>query len=512
MKNKNDSGMSNNSSQPLADIFSGLMLMFVLALMLVILYVSSKDGLGDYEGIGPGDELHDGDGDYGDYPGHGDDDDGDDGGGGYFEGDDELLSGDGLAAVRVVVIDSDTGTVIKSDGIDFNLYSDYLGDQITLNTYYPEKVSYTEFETVADGSFFFPEKIAENTYVLKNLTAPEGYISGGSVTFTVEQTYDWDDPYVVYFPLSMKNYSFSIHVTDKETGASIPGGEYEVYTADGEAVGTIVCDMNGYGQSGLLSPSSKYIIKQSNSNQFYSVLESPVIVTLDGTPDQIVEIKAMKTTFELSLIDELKKTPIEGASFSVYTENGEFIKEFKTNKYGVIKLQNLYKNTSYVIKQSGWSENWHESEYQIEISVDAMGRINGNSVYSETGTNRMIRADIVAEDKLVGFNIEGKVLILKNESGQIVHKWTSETTGTLIEGLSPGRYTLSEEGGASIEIIIEDTAEIQYFNYEILDTTTVIVYAVIAFFALTAFGALVALVIILIVKKKKRRKEGADYQ
>ncbi len=515
MKRNNDSGVSN-VSQPLADIFSGLMLIFLLALMLVILYVSTKDGIGDYEEE-PGENVSEGEGYAGLDHGIGDIDDNDDGNGDGSGGDeletDEIIEGEALAAIRVVVIDADTKKVIKEEGIDFNLYSDYSGEQVTLNTYYPEKVSYTEFSTAENGSFLLPEKVAVDTYILKNMTAPVGYISGGTYQFTIPEAYDWDDPYVVYYPLSMKYYSFAIQVTDEETGAAIPGGEYEVYTADGKSVGSIICDVNGYGQSGLLSPSSKYVIKQSQPNKFYSALEDPITVTLGGSAEQVIKIGLRKTTLELNLVDELEKTPIEGAAFELYTVSGELIRESKTDKSGSIKLQNLDKDTSYVMKQISWPENSNKQEYQIEFSIDAAGRINGKSVYSVKGTNRIIRIDITTEDKLLGFNIEGKALMLKGENGEIIYTWTSESVGTAIEGLSPGSYTVSEEGGGTpVEIIIEDTAEIQYFKYRILDNTTVILYVVGAIFAVTAFGALVALAVVIIVKKRKRRKEGEEYQ
>ncbi len=483
--------------QPLADIFSGLMLMFLLILMLIILFIGYKDETygNDYSNVG----------DHGDggYLVHVSEDDFGDGEHDEVSEVSEVEGGGGseygLAAVKVIAVDADTGKVIKEAGITFSLHYGFNNNLVSLNTYYPEKISYSKFETVDDGTLFLPEKVHENTYVLKNLSAPAGYIAGDSFAFTVAEAHHWDDPYVVYFPLSAQKHSFAIRVTDKDTGKPVPMGVYDITTESGEHVATITCDANGYGQSEILPQNTKYVITQSKVNEFYAALEHPITVSLDGTPGMVIDIQATKTTFEVCVVDELYKTPISGATFAIYNEDGALLGEYITNEKGLVRLQNLHKNASYTVKQIKWADKWQETAYETNFVVDEYGRINGYGVYSLTEANRMIRINITARDLLLGIRIDGSELSLRDESGNIVYSWTSEKHGTDIEGIAPGRYTVERNGSSSFEIFIEDTAEIQEFQYKLFNIW--ILLAIIFCWLVIIIG-----VIAIIISRRKKKK------
>lgn len=207
------------------------------------------------------------------------------------------------------------------------------------------------------------------------------------------------------------------------------------------------------------------------------------------------------------MTDELYKTPIEGVTVSVYRDDGVFVGEYTTNDKGTVRLQNLSKNTTYTVEQTSWADKWQKNAYKTEFNVDTIGKINDSPIYSVTGTNRMIRAQFAVKDKLLGFNISDEALSLKDANGQIIEKWSSESDGTIIEGLIPGSYVLEAEGGEPIEISIEDTSEIQNFSYSIFKP-----WLFIAIF-IGCIGILSVLVLFItfgIKRKKSLRKESEN--
>ncbi len=477
----------------LADIFSGLMLMFLLILMLVVLFVGYRDEFWEPEHTGGSSQdaiqpwqMNGGTWETVPVSSHG--------GGGEEtepaeESTEETYGHDGTAAVQVIVIDEDNQKILQTSGIDFYLLSGDQRDRLTLYTHYPEKVPYTQYETTENGTFFLPEKLQLDTYVLKNISAPAGYTSGGTLEFTIPDACNWDAPFVVYFPLSAVKQTITLRVTDAETGRPVPGGTYEViatedifkadgtyYARAGEVLDQILCDDRGCGQSRLLSPSRHYALAQSEALDGYAVLDGTIAVTMEGTGHKVHEIQAVKTGFNLTLTDELNATPIAGAVFAVYEDNGAMAGTVTTDENGQIRLRDLKKNISYTLEQIKWSGKWSHQPYQSRFTVDGAGRIHGQAVYSTAAVNRMIRVDISLADKITGMKIYGRPLLLRNSQGEIVSQWQSGATA--VEGLAPGAYTLEYSGwfGSKIseDIQILDVADIQHFSYAVFQPWIVI--------------------------------------
>lgn len=173
-KRRQDPDAEYNFWQPATDMMSALVYVLLLIIALLGLYL-----LSDYTGLeepsssseeaassGWHDDDYDGwhDGGADDDPGDGDGrydqqiiQTGGGGGGGYDE--------DGVkAAVFAELIDEETERRIQEAGVRFELYRTDTAHLIngslqTLNTYYPEKISYREYETTGEGTFYLPEKI-----------------------------------------------------------------------------------------------------------------------------------------------------------------------------------------------------------------------------------------------------------------------------------------------------------------------------------------------------------------
>ena len=292
-KRRQDPDAEYNFWQPATDMMSALVYVLLLIIALLGLYL-----LSDYTGLeepsssseeaassGWHDDDYDGwhDGGADDDPGDGDGDGRYDqqiiqtggGGGGYDE--------DGVkAAVFAELIDEETERRIQEAGVRFELYRTDTAHLIngslqTLNTYYPEKISYREYETTGEGTFYLPEKIWQGSYYFRQLSEPEGYDAAADTYYDVDPMYDSPQPYIVQIRLSPCKNIIRLQMNDAETQQPVGGGTFRVIAAEdiitkdgtvrytqGQQVDTITCDEAGYGESVELYL-GKYTVQQQSS-------------------------------------------------------------------------------------------------------------------------------------------------------------------------------------------------------------------------------------------------------
>ena len=364
-----------NFWQPATDMMSGLVFVLVLIIALLGLYL-----LSDYTGYeeassvssegpsssGTGWNNNDPGGWY--YDGGTGDGDGDGngqfdqqiiqtgGGGGYGE--------DGIkTAVFVEVVDDETERRIPEAGVTFELYrtdTTHLqnGSLQTLNTYYPEKINYRDYETTEEGVFYLPEKIWQGSYYFHELSEPEGYDAAGDTYYDVNRMYDWPDPYVVQIRLSPCKNIIRIQMNDAETQLPVGGGTFRVIAAEdivtkdgtvrytqGQYADTIVCDENGYGESKELYLGN-YTVQQQTAPNYYTTMQEDLNVEVEkknGEDPELHEIDAEKTKIALSVTDELNSTGLEGVTFAVSNERTGITQTVTTDAAGNVLLTDLDK-------------------------------------------------------------------------------------------------------------------------------------------------------------------------
>lgn len=386
-----------NFWQPATDMMSGLVFVLVLIIALLGLYL-----LSDYTGYeeassvssegpsssGTGWNNNDPGGWY--YDGGTGDGDGDGngqfdqqiiqtgGGGGYGE--------DGIkTAVFVEVVDDETERRIPEAGVTFELYrtdTTHLqnGSLQTLNTYYPEKINYRDYETTEEGVFYLPEKIWQGSYYFHELTEPEGYDAAGDTYYDVNRMYDWPDPYVVQIRLSPCKNIIRIQMNDAETQLPVGGGTFRVIAAEdivtkdgtvrytqGQYADTIVCDENGYGESKELYLGN-YTVQQQTAPNYYTTMQEDLNVEVEkknGEDPELHEIDAEKTKIALSVTDELNSTGLEGVTFAVSNERTGITQTWTTNGSGEM-FTDLTEGSYYVVRGEPNAENAKKYNFTVQ--------------------------------------------------------------------------------------------------------------------------------------------------
>lgn len=543
-KRRQDPDAEYNFWQPATDMMSALVYVLLLIIALLGLYL-----LSDYTGLeepsssseeAASSGWHDDDYD-GWHDGGADDDPGDGdgrydqqiiqtggGGGGYDE--------DGVkAAVFAELIDEETERRIQEAGVRFELYRTDTAHLIngslqTLNTYYPEKISYREYETTGEGTFYLPEKIWQGSYYFRQLSEPEGYDAAADTYYDVDRMYDWPEPYIVQIRVAPCKNIIRLQMNDAETQQPVGGGTFRVISAEdiitkdgtvrytqGQQVDTITCDETGYGESVELYL-GKYTVQQQSSPNYYTTMQQDLDAEVEkknGSDPELHKIDTEKTRILLNVTDELTSSALEGAVFTVTNRRTGTTQTVATDGAGQIRLTDLDKSTTYLIREQQAPENYRPDDTDHTVIVAADGRIDGAGSTTLDITNRLLRVSISAVDTVLRSNTEGEQLSLYNEQDQLIRSWTSSDSGQLFTDLTEGSYYVvrgkaDSANARKYPFTVQDTASTQNWTVPVFTLRSAVALAVLAVVAAGVVWLLVFLWGILARRRKARKAAAAQ--
>lgn len=544
-KRRQDPDAEYNFWQPATDMMSALVYVLLLIIALLGLYL-----LSDYTGLeepsssseeaassGWHDDDYDGwhDGGADDDPGDGDGrydqqiiQTGGGGGGGYDE--------DGVkAAVFAELIDEETERRIQESGVRFELYRTDTAHLIngslqTLNTYYPEKISYREYETTEEGTFYLPEKIWQGSYYFRQLSEPEGYDAAADTYYDVDRMYDWPEPYIVQIRVAPCKNIIRLQMNDAETQQPVGGGTFRVIAAEdiitkdgtvrytqGQQVDTITCDEAGYGESVELYL-GKYTVQQQSSPNYYTTMQQDLDAEVEkknGSDPELHKIDTEKTKILLNVTDELTSSALEGAVFTVTNRRTGTTQTVATDGSGQIRLTDLDKSTTYLIREQQAPENYRPDDTDHTVTVAADGRIDGAGSTTLDITNRLLRVSISAVDTVLRSNTEGEQLSLYNEQDQLIRSWTSSDSDQLFTDLTEGSYYVvrgkaDPANAQKYPFTVQDTASTQNWTVPVFTLRSAVALAVLAVVAAGVVWLLVFLWGILARRRKARKAAAAQ--
>lgn len=545
-KRRQDPDAEYNFWQPATDMMSALVYVLLLIIALLGLYL-----LSDYTGLeepsssseeAASSDWHDDDYD-GWHDGGADDDPGDGdgrydqqiiqtGGGGGGGGYDE----DGVkAAVFAELIDEETERRIQEAGVRFELYRTDTAHLIngslqTLNTYYPEKISYREYETTGEGTFYLPEKIWQGSYYFRQLSEPEGYDAAADTYYDVDRMYDWPEPYIVQIRVAPCKNIIRLQMNDAETQQPVGGGTFRVIAAkdiitkdgtvrytQGQQVDTITCDEAGYGESVELYL-GKYTVQQQSSPNYYTTMQQDLDAEVEkknGSDPELHKIDTEKTKIILNVTDELTSSALEGAVFTVTNRRTGTTQTVATDGAGQIRLTDLDKSTTYLIREQQAPGNYRPDDTDHTVIVAADGRIDGAGSTMLDITNRLLRVSISAVDMVLRSNTEGEQLSLYNEQDQLIRSWTSSDSGQLFTDLTEGSYYVvrgkaDPANARKYPFTVQDTASTQNWTVPVFTLRSAVALAVLAVVAAGVVWLLVFLWGILARRRKARKAAAAQ--
>ena len=162
-------------------------------------------------------------------------------------------------------------------------------------------------------------------------------------------------------------------MNDAETQQPVGGGTFRVIAAEdiitkdgtvrytqGQQVDTITCDEAGYGESVELYL-GKYTVQQQSSPNYYTTMQQDLDAEVEkknGSDPELHKIDTEKTRIILNVTDELTSSALEGAAFTVTNRRTGTTQTVATDGAGQIRLTDLDKSTTYLIREQQAPENY----------------------------------------------------------------------------------------------------------------------------------------------------------
>ncbi|WP_373216227.1 SpaA isopeptide-forming pilin-related protein [Ruminococcus sp. 5_1_39BFAA] len=253
------------------------------------------------------------------------------------------------AQIKLVKKDAHTGNEVSISGGKFQIL-DSEGTAVTM----PNPLNYAEltdtFTLDVNGMIYFTNALKAGKYQIKELEAPEGYLIGETLKFSVTENHDYLDPMVIEFEDEPQMGNIRIKKLDQDTEQMLGEGfAFEIYAAEditdgsgavrtierdgkmvelkkGTLVTTVETGSDGCAETDNLYLGS-YLVKESIAGEHYAISQKEYPVTLKANAKVTdvtveVQVKNEKTKLELLKVDASEEeTVLEGIRFRIYSSS-----------------------------------------------------------------------------------------------------------------------------------------------------------------------------------------------
>ena len=293
--------------------------------------------------------------------------------------------------IQIRKIDAETKRTIPIEGISFRILDKKTG-----------KVTAENLKTDRNGWIQVDQMLPFGTYILEEITPPDGYKKGKSLEFTVDSeeiitvTYE-NIPKKGKIKIKKKKAGSKILLSDvvfvilaKE---DIVTGDGSIRLKKGEIADTIVTDQNGTAVSKELYP-GLYEIQEKRQKPGYSRNMQGKEIRIEKDTEKEIEliVENHPTSAKIKKIDEDLKTDLEGVVFFIWRE-GEEKKEFTTDKNGEIYLEELVPGR-YYLEEKKPPKGYLLTEQRLSFVVDKDGKIEGKNEWEYELSNTKMKPDI----------------------------------------------------------------------------------------------------------------------
>ena len=307
-----------------------------------------------------------------------------------------LANAEITAKLHVIKIDSETGKVIKRDGIKFKIYSVDKEEYVCQNVTYPKKEKICTFKTDENGEFVTPNILHSGTYKLEELDQKiDGYLwNSESHEFEIGENSELinDNEYGILFDVKFSNDRVKGKITINKVGEKpeltdngytyttepLAGVKFGLYTIDNKKVDEGLTDQNGVlvfenidlgdyyvkeisTLEGYVLDTSKHNVNLKYKDQYTPVIEYQTYIT-----NKVPTGKLEFTKTDFSTEEALPNTKIE-----IYNENDELIYTGITDENGKIVIDRLPIGKYYILeKEAPEGYTLNEERMYFEITED----------------------------------------------------------------------------------------------------------------------------------------------
>ena len=312
-------------------------------------------------------------------------------------------------------------------------------------------------------------KLPIGEYILREITAPDGYVRAEDVEFKVDKTGEIQR-------VEMKDDYTKVEITKKdlETKEILEGAQLQLLDSQGNIVAEFTSENKAYTISKL--PVGEYILHEVKAPKGYNLAEDVKVVIEETGKVQEFSIYDVEKTnnVPISKQDITTGEEIEGAKLELLDSKGKIIESWtSTTKPHVI---NNLKAGTYTIREKAAPKGYLLAQ-DIEFTIDAEGNIKGSTIMQDDYTKVEIsKKDIVTSEELPGATLQ-----IIDSARNIIEEWTSTTEPHKINRLPVGEYTLVEKQAPDgyllaedIKFTVKENGEIQ--KVEMFDSKDVSLY------------------------------------
>ena len=258
---------------------------------------------------------------------------------------------------------------------------------------------------------------------------------------------------------------------DKDTNEAVAGATLVVKNEDGSVVKTFTTTTSAYDITGL--DNGTYTVEETKAPNGYQLSTEQEEFTIskdsryatvrfynekvktcsydestdtyygkDGSVVTEEEYSNQCTESEVVIykLDKNTENPIAGATLVVKDANGNEIKKFTstTNGYSITGLS----NGTYTVEEEEAPEGYEISTAKETFTLSSSSRKVEVKFYN-TPKDRVVT--ITKVDSVTGKTVAGAVIVVTNENGEEVARFTSTNSAYVLNNLADGTYTVEEE-------------------------------------------------------------------
>lgn len=369
--------------------------------------------------------------------------------------------------IKVVKIDSVTQKTLPIAGIKFKIKNLDTGEYICQTISYPNNEKVCVFETNDDGILYTPYPLEVGHYQLEELDQViYGYLwNNEPLKFEIKKdaNFTYDDDLGVILEVKFANQEVRGKIVIHKIGEKfviqdgnftyedivLKGIKFSLYDEDGNLVGTVITDEDGYAEFTNLKL-GKYILKEIttidgfilDSNEYelnlkYKDQYTPII-------EKEITLKnyLKKGKIEITKVDISTGEPLPNTLIEIYTINDELIFSGKTDENGKIIIENLKAGKYYFLEKEA-PEGYLINEDKMYFNIKEDGEIIKSTMkdVAITGTLEFTKTDLSTGNPLPDTLIE-----IYNDKDELIFSGRTDEYGKIIvENLKYGKYYILEK-------------------------------------------------------------------
>ena len=262
------------------------------------------------------------------------------------------------------------------------------------------------------------------TYTLHEEITPNGYVKATDVEFTVTLDKETQHEEMIDKVVEMSKVDVG--------GDEVEGAKMQVFDKDGNIVDEWESGKEAHKINNLVEGEKYTLHEETAPNGYVVATDIEFEVTLDKETQHEIMIDKI---VEMSKVD-VAGEEIEGAKIQVFDKDGNIVDEWESGKEPHI-INNLKENETYTLHEE-ITPNGYVKATDVEFTVTL-----DKETQHEVMVDKIV--DVTKTDLTNGEELEGAELVVTDEDGNIIDKWTSTKEPHHITGLEEGKkYTLTE--------------------------------------------------------------------